>query len=96
LRFKDDLMDNPSTIEHEIVELDIAPILSPPDIDDEYDAFRQFLANEDDEPPLGPELAGLAGEGIAFSNLHCATVEEADAAHVAFLRAVWEIADGNL
>ena len=62
------------------------------DLDDDYEDFKKFLA-EDDEPLPSMATAGLPGGGIAFSTRGFASAEEADAAHEAFLREVWEVSD---
>jgi hypothetical protein len=65
---------------------------SASDIRDDYEAFKRFLA-EQNEPLPSMATTGLPGGGIAFSNRHCKTAEEADAAFEAFLREVLELTD---
>ncbi|MEJ1966661.1 MAG: hypothetical protein WDO56_36015 [Gammaproteobacteria bacterium] len=80
-------MNDQSPIAIDSNETDVAA-----DLDDDYEDFKKFLA-EEDEPLPSMATAGLPGGGIAFSTRGYATAEEADAAHEAFLRKVWEVPD---
>jgi hypothetical protein len=72
--------------DQEVVNADTTSVAS------DYTEFKRLLAEEEEQATRATR-AKTTGERIAFSNRHCATDEEADDTHEAFLLKVWDLSD---